>query len=145
MRRQRSWIRSFWRGIGTIGIGVLLGFLVPTVMADLAPKPDVQGTVAEAPLARNFINAFAAGDQTALDAFKVRQDIKNCASRFRADYSRVDSPVHLGSYVGGGYSVHAYGLHVVRKDGTDDTLSWRIVTAGGEVALLLPPSPIEAE
>ena len=67
------------------------------------------------------------------------------ASRFRAEFARVDAPIHLGSFVGGGYTVHAYGVHVVRPDGTDDTLSWRVVTAGGQVGVLLPPSPIEAE
>ena len=62
-----------------------------------------------------------------------------------SDYARVDAPVHLGSYVGGGYTVHAYGIHVVRTDGTEDTLSWRVVTSGGQVALILPPNPIESE
>ena len=94
-------------------IGLLLGFLVPTIANDLSPKPDIQASVPESPLARQFINAFVADDQAALDALKVRSDIKLRASRFRADYARVDPPIHLGSFVGGGYTVHAYGIHVV--------------------------------
>jgi len=145
MRRRRIWARRIGRAAGTLLVGLLLGFLVPTIAHDLSPKPEVQASIAESPLARQFINAFIADDKSALDALKVRSDIELRASRFRADYSRVDAPVHLGSYVGGGYTVHAYGVHVVRPDGTEDTLSWRVVTAGGQVGLLLPPSPIESE
>jgi hypothetical protein len=101
--------------------------------------------VPEAPLAREFINAFIADDSTVLDSLHIQLDIKNRAARFRSDYARVDPPVHLGSYVGGGYTVHAYAIHVVRTDGTEDTISWRVVTSGGQVALILPPNPIESE
>jgi hypothetical protein len=145
MRRRRKWARRIGRAAGTVAIGVLLGFLVPTIARDLTPEPTVAASVSESPLARQFINAFTADDQTALDDLKIRTDIKLRASRFRAEYARVDGPVHLGSFVGGGYTVHAYGVHVVRTDGTDDTLSWRVVTTGGQVFLLLPPSPIEPE
>jgi hypothetical protein len=131
--------------VGTFAIGLTLGFLVPTMAADLSPQPDVQARVAEAPLARQFINAFIADDAATLDSLHISLDIKNRAARFRADYARVDTPVHLGSYVGGGYTVHAYGIHVVRRDGAEDTLSWRVVTGGGQVALILPPNPIEPE
>jgi hypothetical protein len=145
MRRRRKWLRRIGRVAGTVTIGLLIGFLVPTVAKDLAPQPEIQASVPEAPLARQFINAFTADDKGALDQLKVRADIALRASRFRADYTRVDSPIHLGSFVAGGYSVHAYGIHVVRRDGTEDTLSWRVVTSGGQVGLILPPSPIESE
>jgi hypothetical protein len=145
MSRRRIWLRRTGRALGTVAIGVLIGFLVPTIAHDLSPQPEVQSAVAENPLARQFINAFIADDQAALDGMSIRSDIKLRASRFRAEYTRVDPPVHLGSYVGGGYTVHAYGVHVVRADGSEDTLSWRVVTSGGQVGLLLPPNPIEAE
>ena len=145
MSRRKDWARRIGRAGGTIAIGVLVGFLVPTIATDLTPQPEVQASVAENPLARKFINAFIADDQAALGSMDVRTDVKLRASRFRADYARVDAPVHLGSYVGGGYTVHAYGIHVVRPDGTEDTLSWRVVTVGGQVSVILPPSPIEPE
>ncbi len=145
MRRRRVWLRRVGRAVGTVAVGALLGFLIPTIVTDMSAKPEVQASVAESPLARQFINAFIADDQTALDGMRVRTDIKLRASRFRAEFARVDAPIHLGSYVGGGYTVHAYGIHVVRPDGTEDTLSWRVVTQGGQVGVLLPPSPIEAE
>ena len=145
MRRRRVWLRRVGRAVGTVAVGALLGFLIPTIVTDMSAKPEVQASVAESPLARQFINAFIADDQTALDGMHVRTDIKLRASRFRAEFARVDAPIHLGSYVGGGYTVHAYGIHVVRPDGTEDTLSWRVVTQGGQVGVLLPPSPIEAE
>ena len=146
MRRRQKWVRRLAWIVGTISIGALLGFLVPTVANDLSPKPEIQqGAVPEAPLAREFINAFVADDPAVLDSLHIALDIKNRAARFRADYARVDAPVHLGSYVGGGYTVHAYGIHVVRTDGSEDTLSWRVITSGGQVALILPPNPIEPE
>jgi hypothetical protein len=145
LRRRQKWVRRLAWIVGTISIGALLGFLIPTMANDLTPKQEVVGSVPEAPLARQFINAFAADDAAALDQMKVALDVKNRAARFRSDYSRVEAPVHLGSYVGGGYSVHAYGIHVVRKDGTEDTISWRVFTSGGQVGLILPPNPIEAE
>ena len=145
MRRRRLWLRRLSRAAATVTIGLLVGFLVPTMAKDLSPQPDIQASVPESPLARQFINAFAADDKGALDSLKVRADIALRASRFRADYTRVDPPIHLGSFVGGGYSVHAYGIHVVRRDGSEDTLSWRVVTSGGQVGLILPPNPIEAE
>ena len=118
---------------GTVTIGLLIGFLVPTISSDLSPQPDIQASVPESPLARQFINAFAADDKGALDALKVRSDIELRASRFRADYARVDTPIHLGSFVGGGYTVHAYGIHVVRRDGTGghDQLARRDVRRPG--------------
>jgi hypothetical protein len=145
MRRRRIWLRRIGRAVGTVAVGAMLGFLIPTISNDLTPKPEVQAAVAENPLARQFISAFLADDQTVLDGMNVSADVKLRASRFRADYQRIDPPVHLGSFVGGGYTVHAYGVHVVRPDGSEDTLSWRVFTAGGQVGLILPPSPIEAE
>jgi hypothetical protein len=145
MRRRRKWLRRLGRAAGTLAIGMLIGFIVPTVAADMAPKPQIQASVKESPLARQFINAFVTDDATTLDALGISIDMKQRASRFLADYARVDAPVHLGSYVGGGYTVSAYAIHVVRPDGTEDTLSWRVYTAAGQVGVLLPPTTIESE
>ena len=145
MRRRRKWLRRLGRAAGTVAIGLLIGFIVPTVAHDMAPKQQIVAATAESPLARQFINAFVTDDAPTLDALGVSIDIKQRASRFIADYARVDPPVHLGSYVGGGYTVSAYGIHVVRQDATEDTLSWRVFTAAGQVGVLLPPNTIEQE
>jgi hypothetical protein len=145
MRRRGKWARRIGRAAGTVTIGVLLGFLVPTMLQDMSPKPSVQASVPEAPLARQFINAFVADDTTTLNALRIRSDIQLRAARLRSDYARVDPPIHLGSYVAGGFTLHAYAVHVVRPGGQQDTLSWRVVTAAGQVALILPPPPIEPE
>lgn len=126
-----------------MAVGALLGFLVPTIAADLSPKPEAQAVVPESPLARRFINAFTADDQGALTAIGVASDIRLRASRFRADFAEVGVPVHLGSYVAGGFSLHGYAAHVVRLDGTEATLSWRVATAGGQVFMIFPPGSIE--
>lgn len=145
MRRRRKWLRRLGRAAGTVAIGMLIGFIVPTVAQDLAPKPQLVAATAESPLARQFINAFVTDDAATLDALGISIDMKQRASRFLSDYARVDTPVHLGSYVGGGYTVTAYGIHVVRPDATEDTLSWRVYTAAGTVGVLLPPNTIEQE
>lgn len=145
-RRQRQkWLRRIGGAVGTLLVGTMLGFLVPTIVAEYSPKGDLEAPTPEAPIAHRFIEAFVADDQGTLTQLGMSADIKLRASRFRADFGRVDAPIHLGSYIGGGYSVHAYGIHVVRKDGTDDLLSWRVYTAGGQVGLIMPPSVIEPE
>ena len=143
MTRRRRVVRWTMRALATVAVGGFLGFLVPTVVRDLTPQPEVQAVVAESPAARQFINAFTADDQGALTALGIPADVKLRASRFRSDYQRIDVPVHLGSYVAGGYSLHSYASHVVRADGSEDLLSWRVATAGGQAILILPPNPIE--
>ena len=137
-------MRWLSRAVATVAVGGLLGFLVPTVITDLTPRPEVEAVAAESPVGRQFINAFTADDQAALRSMGIAADVKLRASRFRADFARVDVPVHLGSYVAGGFTLHAYAAHVVRPDDTEDLLSWRVATAGGQVFLIYPPSTIEA-
>ncbi len=143
MRRRRRWGRRISRGIATIAVGGLLGFLVPTIVRDLSPQPAAETRVAESPVARQFINAFTADDQGALTAMGVAADTKLRASRFRAQFARVDVPVHLGSYIAGGFSLHAYSAHVLLPDGTEELRSWRVATAGGQALLIPPPNTIE--
>ena len=144
MRRRRRITRFITRGIATVAIGGFVGFLVPTVIKDLSPQPAIEETaVPESPVARTFINAFTADDQTALTALGVASEIKLRATRFRADFARVDPPVHLGSFLAGGFTLHAYAAHAVQQDGTDVTLGWRVATGGGEIVLITPPGLIE--
>lgn len=145
MRRRRRITRFIVRGVATAAIGGFLGFLVPTVIADLSPQPTIEETaVPESPVARQFINAFAADDQDTLTALGVPSDVKLRATRLRADFSRVDPPVHLGSYLGGGgQTLHSYAAHAVQGDGTETTLGWRVVTAGGQAFWIVPPGSIE--
>lgn len=144
MRRRRRIMRWVTRGIATVAIGVFVGFLVPTVIADLSPKPDVESAVVpESPLARRFIDAFAADDQVTLNALNVSADVKLRASRFAADFAKVDAPIHLGSFVSAGFTLHAYAAHALMNDGTETTLGWRVITSGGGVGLIPPPGQIE--
>jgi hypothetical protein len=142
MRRRRKWFRRLGRAAGTIAIGATLGFLVPTVIAEYSPKPEVQAEVAESPVARQFINAFALDDQPSLDAIGVSAQVKLRAARNRSDYILVEPPVHLGSYVAGGFSLHAYASHVIKKNGTQDLIGWRFVTGGGQVVIIDPPQAV---
>jgi hypothetical protein len=143
LRRRRKWIHRISRVVATIAVGALLGFLVPTIQSDLSPKPVAEPRTTESAVARQFINAFTADDQGVLTSMGVAADAKLRASRFRAQFARVDVPVHLGSYVAGGFSLHAYAAHVVLSDGTEEIRTWRVATAGGQAALITPPSTIE--
>jgi hypothetical protein len=123
-----------------MAIGAMLGFLVPTFVADYTPEPSIQARVAESPVARQFILAYLANDKSTLETMGTSAEDRLQSARFRAEFARVDQPVHLGSWVGGGFSLHAYAAHVIRADGTDDLLSWRVATGGGQVGLIDPPA-----
>ena len=144
MRRRGVWRRRLTRAVATLGIGVLLGFLVPSIIADLSPKPEAQARTAESPVARQFITAYLADDQATLDLLGVPAAVKAKAARVKAEYIQVDPPVHLGSWViGNGLSLHAYASHVVDNEGTDDQLAWRVATQAGRVELIDPPPSVQ--
>jgi hypothetical protein len=144
MRRGRVWRRRFTRAAATLGIGVLVGFLVPSIIADLSPKPEAQARTAESPVARQFITAYLADDQATLDLLGVPAAVKAKSARVKAEYIKVDPPVHLGSWViGNGLSLHAYASHVVDNEGADDQLAWRVATQAGRVELIDPPPSVQ--
>jgi hypothetical protein len=127
-----------------MAVGGLLGFLVPMVAADFTAQPEVAAQTTESPVARNFINAYVNDDQTSLDRFGASADTKQKSARFKAEYSKVDAPVHLGSWIiGGGITVHGYAAHVVARDGQEDQLAWRVLTAGGTAAIIDPPPSVQ--
>jgi hypothetical protein len=145
MRRLKRWFRTITAATATVAIGAMLGFLVPTVIADYSPDPETAPqAAAESPVARQFGDAYVSNDQDALTAIGIPAEVRQRAARFPAEFSAVDQPVHLGSYIGSGYSLHAYASRVVKTDGTEDILSWRVATGGGQILLLPPPTPIEA-
>lgn len=141
MRRRRIWLRRVTKAAATVVVGAMLGFLVPSVLADMNAKPEVQAQSAESPVARQFITAFVADDQATLDLLQIGADTKAKASRFKAEYVKVDPPVHLGSWIiGGGLTLHAYAAHVVDQSGVEDQLAWRVATGAGSVGLIDPPA-----
>ena len=140
MRRGRVWRRRLTRAAATVGIGALLGFLVPSIIQDMSPRPEVLARTAESPMARQFITAYLADDQPTLDLLKIPAATKAKSARVKAEYVQVDPPAHLGSWtIGQGSTLHAYSSHVVGNDGSDDQLAWRVVTAQGQVQLIDPP------
>jgi hypothetical protein len=128
-----------------VAVGALLGFLVPTVAADITQKPQLEsGKTLESPVARTFIDAYVSDDQVTLDRFQASADTKQNAARFKAEYAKVDPPVHLGSWiVGGGITVHGYASHVVDRSGQDDQLAWRVLTVAGSAAIIDPPPSVQ--
>ena len=132
------------RATATVVIGGTLGFLVPSVLADMNAQPETQAQTAESPVARQFITAYVNDDQATLDLLQIGADTKANSARFKAEYLRVEPPVHLGSWVvGGGLTLHAYAAHVVDQSGTEDQLAWRVATGGGSVALIAPPPSVQ--
>jgi hypothetical protein len=140
MQRRRVWTRRITRGTATLAVGALLGFLIPTVAADFSQKPEVQAQTSESPVARSFIDAYVSDDQATLERYGANADTKQKATRFKAEYAKVDPPVHLGSWnIGGGITVHGYASHVVDRNGEDDQLAWRVLTLAGQAAIIDPP------
>jgi hypothetical protein len=130
--------------VATLGIGALLGFLVPSIIQDMSPRPEAQARTAESPVARQFITAYLADDQATLDLLGTPAATKAKSARVRAEYVKVDPPVHLGSWnIGQGVTLHAYASHVIGADGSEDQLAWRVATAAGQVELIAPPPSIQ--
>ena len=144
MRRGRVWGLRVSRGVATVAVGALIGFLVPMVAADLAAQPEVaQEQVSESEVARRFIDAYVVGDKAVLGTLAASAELLNRAAQMKAEYVRVDRPVHLGSWtVSGGATLHAYSAHVIDNAGEDDQLAWRVLTAGGNVAIIDPPGTV---
>jgi hypothetical protein len=133
-------MRRITRGTATVAVGALLGFLVPTIAADFTAKPEVQAQTNESPVARSFIDAYVSDDQVTLDKMGASADTKQKAARFKAEYAKVDPPVHLGSWIiGGGITLHGYAAHVVDEQGQDAQLAWRVYTVAGQAAIIDPP------
>jgi hypothetical protein len=144
MRRRGVWRRRLTRAVATLAIGGLIGFLVPSVIADFTNKPETQARTAESPVARQFITAYVSDDQATLDLLGINAATKAKAARVKAEYLKVEPPVHLGSWViGGGASLHAYAADVVDNQGARDQLAWRVITGGGAVQLIDPPPRTE--
>jgi hypothetical protein len=130
--------------VATLAIGGLLGFLVPTIVADFSTKPEAQARTAESPVARQFITAYVSDDQSTLDLLGINAATKSKAARFKAEYLKVDPPVHLGSWViGSGATLHAYAADVVDNEGTETQLAWRVITGAGAVELIDPPPRVQ--
>jgi hypothetical protein len=140
MQRRGVWRRRVSRAVATLAVGGLLGFLVPTIIADFTTKPDAQARTAESPVARQFITAYLADDQATLDLLGINAATKAKSARVKAEYVKVDPPVHLGSFViGSGLTLHGYAADVVDNAGVQDQLAWRVVTGAGAVELIDPP------
>ena len=78
-----------------------------------------------------------------LPAAAVPAAVKAKSARVKAEYIKVDAPVHLGSWViGNGLSLHAYASHVVDNAGADGQLAWRVATQAGRVELIDPPPSV---
>lgn len=144
MQRRRIWMRRITRATATVAVGALVGFLVPTVTADFTAKPEIQAQTSESPVARSFIDAYVSDDQVTLDRMGASADTKQKAARFKAEYAKVDPPVHLGSWViQNGITLHGYSAHVVDSTGQEAQLAWRVYTAAGQAALIAPPPSVQ--
>jgi hypothetical protein len=137
-------MRRITRGTATIAVGALLGFLVPTISADFTAKPQVEAQTSESPVARSFIDAYVSDDQVTLDKLGASADTKQKATRFKAEYLKVDPPVHLGSWIiRGGITLHGYSAHVVDGQGQEAQLAWRVYTSAGQAAIIPPPPSVQ--
>ncbi|HEX5825377.1 MAG TPA: hypothetical protein VFY18_13045 [Candidatus Limnocylindrales bacterium] len=142
--RRRRWMRRVGAVFGTVVLGGLLGFLVPTVAAEFAPPaPDAPPRSTESPIARQFITAFLGNDQETLKLLKVAEETTVRATTLASTTKNLGRPVLLGVKAFPGASFHAYASTATLADGSDTILSWRVVTINGLPYLILPPDPIE--
>ena len=147
--QRRRWMRRVTGVLGTVALGGLIGFLVPTILAEYAPAPATQTSAlpvptaaTEIPIAREFINAFVVNDQARLGLLNADEKDKAKANDLANSVAEVDRPVLLGSIGGAGASIQAYASQATMLDGTKKLLSWRVLTTSGRATLILPPQPL---
>lgn len=147
--RRRRWMRRFGAVFGTVALGGLLGFLVPTILAEYTPQPvtsndafPIPTAATELPIARQFINAFVVNDQEKLRKLGADETDTVKANDLANQVAKVSTPVLLGSVGGPGASIQAYASDVTMNDGTQKILSWRVLTQSGRATLILPPPPL---
>lgn len=147
--RLRRVIRRIGAVVGTIALGGLLGFLIPTVVAEYSPQPAPSRvtvsngmTSTELPIARQFITAFVNNDQAALKELGADEVDTVKANDLALAANAVGTPVLLGSVGGPGVSIQAYAAKVTMNDGTTTVLSWRVLTQSGRATLIPPPSAL---
>jgi hypothetical protein len=142
--RRRRWMRRIGAVFGTVALGGLLGFLVPTVAAEFAPPvPTAAPRTTESPIARQFITAFLSNDQATLKELKVPEETSIRATTLSTTTKKLGPPILLGVRAFPGASFHAYASMATLGDGTEAILSWRIVMINGLPFLIVPPNPIE--
>jgi len=151
--RLRLWIRRVGAIFGTVALGALIGFLIPTIQAEYAPVPQRQlpantaqsNASAELPIAREFINAFVVNDQTRLRELGAGEIDTVKANDLAQQVQNVSKPVLLGSVGGPGISIQAYASVVTMNDGSKQILSWRVGTNSGRAGLILPPQALGSQ
>jgi hypothetical protein len=146
--RRRRWTRRIGAVLGTLSLGAVLGFLIPTIVAEYSPRPApaqaaiIPATATELPIARDFINAFVRNDQAKLHQLGADETDTIKANDLAAQVAQIGQPVLLGSVGGAGISLQAYASDAVLRDGTVTILSWRVLTTSGRATLILPPDAL---
>jgi len=148
----RRGLRRVGAIVGTVALGGLLGFIVPTVVAEYSPTPAQQppsqargmpASIVELPIARDFINAFVSNDQAKLKALGAVELDAVKANDLAGQVISVGKPVLLGTVGGPGISIQAYAAEATMTDGSKTILSWRVATNSGRAGLILPPNGLD--
>ena len=107
--RRRWWIRRIGGIFGTVALGVLLGFLIPTIVTEYAPQPAISNealpiptAATELPIARQFINAFVVNDQEKLRSLGADETDTVKANDLANQVTNVSTPVALPMGTPGG-------------------------------------------
>jgi hypothetical protein len=148
--RLRLWIRRIGAILGTVAIGALIAFLIPTIAAEYSPQqaqPESASVASssvttEIPIARAFITAFVANDQARLKQLGADEQDAVRANDLAMQAATIAPPVLLGSIAGPGISIQAYAAQATMRDGTKELLSWRVVTVSGRATLIPEPDPL---
>jgi hypothetical protein len=148
----RRGLRRVGAIVGTVALGGLLGFLVPTVVAEYNPPAQQQqlpaaqaaGDGIELPIARAYIDAFVTNDQARLKALGAGEVDTVKANDLAGQVVSVGKPVLLGTIGGPGISIQAYAAQAQMADGSTQILSWRVGTSSGRAGLIFPPDPLPA-
>jgi len=127
--------------IGTVLIGVLIGYLVAASVSFVIADRGWFTSAGESPEARNFMLAYLQREAENVAALRPQQDVVSKAlaeQRSQAGSGDIKalSLTYLGGATSGPVSVQVYAVEQRARDGTQGMTTFALTLVGGKVLLV---------
>ena len=126
--------------IGTLLVGVFLGFVLSAFAGVFVQDSGLFGTNGESPVARAYMLGLLQRDPSAIVGIRPNQSIAQRASELQgAQTSRAASSIqplsltYMGGATVGSYSVHIYAVGLRSASGADQFFPLALTVSGGKV------------
>lgn len=126
--------------VGTVLVGVLVGFFVASAVGIIAQDNGLFGGNGESPVTRAYVLGILQRDPSSLSSIRPQQGVAHRAAELQGMASSRSSaaiqPLSL-TYLGGAsmgqISVHIYAIGLRSSSGVDQFFSLALTIAGGKV------------